>query len=110
MTAVGWVQILVFFALIVAVARPLGVYMFRVFDGEKKPLPRVLGPVARFFFRLSGVDPAREQTWVEYAVALLVFSALSLSVTYAILRLQHLLPLNPQKFGAVEPTLAFNTS
>lgn len=110
MTAVGWLQILVFFALIVAVARPLGVYMFRVFDGDQKPLPRVLGPVERFFFRLSGVDPSREQTWVEYAVALLVFSAISLIVTYAILRLQHLLPLNPQKFGAVEPALAFNTA
>jgi K+-transporting ATPase ATPase A chain len=110
MTAVGWVQILVFFALIVAVARPLGVYMFRVFEGEKKPLPRVLGPVERFFFRLSGVDASREQTWVEYAVSLLAFSAISLIVTYAILRLQHVLPLNPQKFGAVEPALAFNTS
>jgi K+-transporting ATPase ATPase A chain len=110
MTAIGWTQILVFFALIVAVSRPLGVYMFHVFEGEKKPLPRVLGPVERFFFRLSGVDSAKEQTWVEYTVALLLFSALSLIVTYLIQRLQHVLPLNPQHFGAVEPTLAFNTA
>jgi K+-transporting ATPase ATPase A chain len=110
MTAIGWTQILVFFALVIAVTKPLGVFMFRVFEGEKKPLARVLGPVERFFFRLSGVDAKREQTWVQYAVALLVFSAVSLLVTYAIERLQHVLPFNPQKFGPVEPTLAFNTA
>ena len=110
MTAVGWLQILAFFAVIVAVTKPLGVYLFAVFEGERRPLARVFGPVERAFYRVSGVDASREQTWVEYALALLAFSVVSMLVTYAILRLQHVLPLNPQKLGAVEPTLAFNTA
>jgi K+-transporting ATPase ATPase A chain len=110
MTAVGWLQILAFFAVIVAVTKPLGLYLFAVFEGERRPLPRVFGPVERSLYRVSGVDSAREQTWVEYALALLAFSIVSMLVTYVILRLQHVLPLNPQKVGAVEPTLAFNTA
>jgi K+-transporting ATPase ATPase A chain len=110
MTINGWLQILIFFALVVAVTAPLGAYMFRVFEGEARPLPRVLGPVERALLRLGGVDAGREQTWVEYSVAMLVFSAMSLVVTYLILRLQQHLPLNPQRFGAVEPALAFNTA
>ena len=110
MTLNGWLQILFFLAMVIAIAKPLGVFMFRVFEGEKQPLPRVLGPIERFLLRLSGVGGTREQTWVEYAIALLVFSGISLVVTYAILRLQGVLPFNPQKFGAVEPALAFNTA
>jgi K+-transporting ATPase ATPase A chain len=110
MTAIGWLQILVFFAAIVAVTKPLGVYMFRVFEGDRQPLPRVLGPVERLLYRLSGVDQRKEQTWGQYTFALLVFSVLGLVVTYLIQRLQHVLPLNPQHLGAVEPTLAFNTA
>ena len=110
MTAIGWLQILVFFALVVAVTPPLGAYMFRVFEGERQPLPRLLGPVERALFRLGGIDARKEQTWLEYTIALLVFSALGLVVTYLIQRLQHLLPFNPQKLGAVERTLAFNTA
>src|SRR5579863_5959703 len=110
MTAIGWLQIIVFFAAIVLVTKPLGVYMHRVFEGDAQPLPRVLGPVERFLYRLSGVDPKREQTWKEYAFALLVFSAMGVLVTYLIERVQHVLPLNPQHFGAVEPALAFNTA
>jgi K+-transporting ATPase ATPase A chain len=110
MTLIGWLQILVFFTLIIAVTRPLGLFMYRVFEAEKRPLPRLLGPVERFFFRLCGVDASGEQTWMQYAIALLVFSACSLLVTYFIQRLQSILPLNPQKLVAVEPTLAFNTA
>jgi K+-transporting ATPase ATPase A chain len=113
MTAIGWLQILFFFALIVAVTPLLGAYMFRVFepgDGARQPLPRVLGPVERALYRAGGIDPTKEQTWLEYAIALLVFSACGVVVTYLLLRLQHVLPLNPQKLGAVEPTLAFNTA
>ncbi|MCW2630270.1 potassium-transporting ATPase subunit KdpA [Mycobacterium sp.] len=110
MTANGWLQILVFFALVVAVTPPLGAYMFRVFEGHRQPLPRVLGAVERGVYRLSGVDARREQTWIEYAVALLVFSAFGVIVTYVLQRLQHVLPLNPQKLGPVEPALAFNTA
>jgi K+-transporting ATPase ATPase A chain len=110
MTLVGWIQILVFAAVILAVTRPLGAYLYRVYEGERQPLPRLLGPVERGLYRLCGVDPRREQTWVEYAFALLAFSALSLLVTYAIERFQHVLPLNPQKLPAVPADLAFNTA
>ena len=109
MTPVGWIQVLVFAAVVLAVTRPLGAYLFRVYEGPQ-PLPRLLGPVERGLYRLSGVDARREQTWVEYAFSLLAFSALSLLVTYALLRLQHRLPLNPQKFPAVPADLAFNTA
>ena len=106
----GWLQILLFIGVVILVTRPLGVFMFRVFEGKEQPLPRVLGAVERFLLKLCGVDGKREQTWVQYAFALLAFSAISLLVTYLIQRLQGVLPLNPQKFGAVEPALAFNTA
>jgi K+-transporting ATPase ATPase A chain len=110
MTGIGWLQIIVFFAAIVVVTKPLGVYMFNVFEGERVPLPRVLGGFERLLYRLSGVDPKREQTWKEYTFALLAFSVFSLVVTYFIQRLQHVLPWNPQHFGPVEHGLAFNTA
>src|SRR5215831_4184065 len=110
MTGIGWLQILVFFAAIVAVTKPLGVYMFRVFEGDRQPLPRTFGRVEHLCYRLSGVDPKKEQTWKQYAFALLVFSAFGLIVTYLMLRLQGHLPWNPQHFAGVEPGLAFNTS
>jgi potassium-transporting ATPase potassium-binding subunit len=110
MTLVGWIQVLVFALVILALTRPLGAYLYRVFEGDRQPLPRLFGPVERGLLRLSGVDQRREQTWLEYAFALLAFSAVSLLVTYGIERLQHLLPLNPQHFPAVAPDLAINTA
>jgi K+-transporting ATPase ATPase A chain len=110
MTTVGWIQILVFFAAILAVTKPLGVYMHRVFEEGRAPLPRVLGRFEGWLYRLSGVDPKQEQTWGQYTFALLVFTVVGVVVTYAIQRLQHLLPLNPQHFGPVEPMSAFNTA
>jgi potassium-transporting ATPase potassium-binding subunit len=109
-TLAAWGQLALFVALILLTTRPLGAYMHRVLETDRRPLPRLLGPVERLLFRLSGVDLDREQTWVRYTGALLVFSLLGLLVTYAILRLQQLLPFNPQKLGPVEPALAFNTS
>jgi potassium-transporting ATPase potassium-binding subunit len=106
----GWLQILLFATIILAVTKPLGAYMYRVFEGERQPLPRVFGPVERLHYRLFGIDPTKEQTWSAYALAMLTFSAVSLLITYGIERLQRLLPLNPQHFGAVEPALAFNTA
>jgi potassium-transporting ATPase potassium-binding subunit len=103
MTAIGWAQILIFFGVVVAVTRPLGALMHRALEVGGLPGEALL-------FKLCGVDPKKEQTWREYAAALLVFSAVSLLVTYAIERLQGALPLNPPGFGAVEPTLAFNTA
>src|SRR5438105_3732487 len=110
MTVAGWLQIAVFLLLIAALAKPLGVYLHRVFEGVRQPLPKLLGPIERFLCRLCGVDPSKEQTWLQYTLALLVFSLLGLVVTYAIERLQGALPLNPQKFAAVPPDLAFNTA
>jgi K+-transporting ATPase ATPase A chain len=110
MTAVAWGQLALFSALVLLTTKPLGVYMARVFEGRHRPVPRIFGPVERFLFRLSGVDPSVEQTWVRYTGSVLAFSLFSLVATYVILRLQHLLPLNPQKLAAVGPALAFNTS
>src|SRR3954467_8219509 len=110
MTGIGWIQIGVFFLAVLALTKPLGAYMFRVFEGENQPLPAIFGRAERFFYRICGVDPAKEQTWTVYAFSLLVFSLLGFLVTYAIERLQHLLPLNPQKIGPVDPALAFNTA
>ena len=110
MTLNGWLQIVLFAVVIVAVTRPLGLFMFRVLEGKGHPLSRALGPLERAIYRLCGIDPGREQGWREYAMALLAFSALGLIVTYAIQRLQHLLPFNPQGLPPVEPALAFNTA
>jgi K+-transporting ATPase ATPase A chain len=110
MTLNGWFQILLYCAAILAVTKPLGLYMYRVFEGDQQPLPRLIGPSERVLYRCCGVDPTREQDWTEYTLALLVFSALGVLVTYAIQRLQGWLPLNPQGFGAVSSDSAFNTA
>ncbi len=110
MTLVGWVQALVFFALIVVCTKPLGAYMFRVFEGGEAPLGRALGRLENGLYRLFGVDPRREQDWKEYTFALIAFSAFGMLVTYAIMRLQGHLPWNPQRFAGVPHELAFNTA
>jgi len=110
MTLVGWIQAFVFFALIVAVAKPLGAYMFRIFEGGEAPLGRGLARVENGLYRLSGVDPRREQDWKAYAFSLLAFSTFGVLVTYAIQRAQGHLPFNPQHFPGVEHALAFNTA
>jgi K+-transporting ATPase ATPase A chain len=110
MTAIGWLQILLYAALILAITKPLGIYLHRVLEGDRPPLPRVFGPIERVTLRMCGVDASAQQTWTRYTAALLSFSALGVLVTYAIQRLQHTLPLNPQGFAAVGPELAFNTA
>jgi potassium-transporting ATPase potassium-binding subunit len=90
------------------VTKPLGAYLYRVFEGDDQP--RLLRPFERLLYTLSGVDPKKEQSWKEYTVALLLFSALGVLVTFLLLRLQGLLPLNPQGFAGVESALAFNTA
>src|SRR5262249_22367062 len=110
MNAIGWFQILLFTAIIIALVKPLGIYIFRVFEGDRQPLPRVLGPVERALNWLTGVGTHKEQDWKGYTLSILAFSLFSLLVTYAIQRLQGVLPLNPQGFGGVEPGLAFNTA
>ena len=110
MTLVGWIQILVFFALIVAVTKPLGVFMYRVFETGEAPLGRFLGRIENLIYGLFGVDPKVEQSWKEYCFALLAFSAFGVLGTYGIERLQGHLPFNPQHFAGVPHELAFNTA
>ena len=107
----GWIQLALFLGLLLLVTRPMGVYLFRVLDPQGKTfLDPVLKPVERLCYRLMGIDPKAEQDWKRYAVSMLVFSLVGLLLTYAILRLQGLLPLNPQRLGPVSEHLAFNTA
>ena len=111
MTVNGWVQIFVFLALIFAVTKPLGIFMARVFAGERTFLDPVLRPVERVMYRVTGVDEKHEMRWTEYATAMLLFSAVSMLVLYLIQRIQYWLPFNPQHFAGVTPEhLAFNTA
>jgi potassium-transporting ATPase potassium-binding subunit len=109
MTANGWAQILFFFVAILAVTKPLGVFMYRVLEGKDHFLKRPLGWLERLCYRLAGVDE-REQSWQAYAGGMLAFSAFTMLVTYAIQRLQPWLPFNPQSLGAVEAGSSFNTA
>ncbi|MCB4768232.1 potassium-transporting ATPase subunit KdpA [Ancylobacter sp. Lp-2] len=110
MTLVGWAQIAVLFLLVLVTVKPLGLYMARVFSGERTFLSPVLSPVERGFYRLSGIDENREQGWLAYTLAMLAFSVIGFVSLYAIMRFQDVLPLNPQGFPAVPPDLAFNTA
>jgi len=111
MTANGWFQILLFLVLIFLVAKPLGIFMARVFNREKTFMDPVLRPIERLLYRVTGVDENHEMRWTEYAISMLLFSMASMVVLYLMERLQGYLPFNPQKFGAVTPAhLAFNTA
>ena len=110
MTAIGWIQIALFCAVIVAMTKPLGLYMTRVFNGERTVLSPVLRPVERVLYRASGIDEAQEQGWVSYLVAMLYLHVGGFLILYLLLRLQGLLPFNPAGQGAVAPDLAFNTA
>jgi potassium-transporting ATPase potassium-binding subunit len=111
MTTNGWMQIVVFLALILAITKPLGVFMARVFSGQRTFLDPVARPIERLLYRVTGVDEAHEMRWTEYAFTMLLFSGATMLLLYLIERAQHLLPwLNPQKFAAVPPVLAFNTA
>jgi K+-transporting ATPase ATPase A chain len=110
MTANGWFQIFFFFALVLLCAKPLGVYMARVFERERTWADHIFRPVERLVYRLAGIDETHEMAWTEYAVVMLLFSLVTMIATYAIERLQHILPLNPQHLAAVTPDLAFNTA
>jgi K+-transporting ATPase ATPase A chain len=110
MSANGWLQFALFCLILLACVRPVGVYLARVLEGQRTWLDPVLRPIERLIYKLSGVDAAQEMNWREYAGALLGFSAVGLLVTYAIERLQGLLPWNPQHLAAVGPDLAWNTA
>src|SRR5512135_1983388 len=106
MSTSGWLLIVVYSVLLLALTKPLGVYMARVYDGSIK----WLGPLERGIYRVCGIDPAEDQHWTTYAAALLVFSAVSMLVTYVVLRLQAHLPLNPAGLPAVADRQAFETA
>jgi K+-transporting ATPase ATPase A chain len=110
MTANGLLQIGLFLALLLALVRPLGAYMARVYEGKPFGLDRILGPVERLIYRVSGVRPDDEMDWKVYAWCVLLFSAAGIVFLYALQRFQGLLPLNPQGFGAVSPDSSFNTA
>nr|HMN62255.1 potassium-transporting ATPase subunit KdpA [Anaerolinea sp.] len=110
MTAYGWIQIIVYLAVLVLLVRPLGAYMAHVYQGERTLLTPVLAPVERLFYRLAGVRPEDEMDWKVYAGAVLVFSAAGFVLLYALQRAQGLLPLNPAGLGGVSPDLALNTA
>src|SRR5690242_21527639 len=102
MTFNGWLQIAVYSLVIIALVKPFGGYMTRVFAGESTFLSPVVRPLERLFYWLSGVDEKREQGWVAYAVAMLLFSVASFLLLYVLMRLQALLPFNPAGQSAVE--------
>jgi len=110
MTLLGWTQILLLVVLVLATAKPLGVFMANVLEGKRNFLSPVVGPVERGLYRLAGVDPAREQGWLAYTAAMLIFNAAGFALLYALLRLQTVLPLNPNAIGEISPHLAFNTA
>jgi K+-transporting ATPase ATPase A chain len=110
MTLNGWLQLALFVAAVLAVAKPLGAYMTRVFDGRPTLLGKALRPLERLIHRLCGVDETKEQHWTAYSASVLAFSAASMLSLYLLLRCQQWLPLNPQAFGPVSSELAFNTA
>jgi len=106
MTANGWLQIAFYSVVLLALTKPMGISILRVYDGSVT----WLRPVERFIYRVSGIDPEEDQHWTQYAAAMLIFSLVSMLLTYIVLRLQHLLPFNPQHFPAVADRQAFETS
>ena len=106
----GWLLIGLFVLLTVAMARPFGLWLFNVYEGRRNWLSPVLGPVERGLYRAGGIDPAKEQGWRGYAVALLLFNLLGILLVYLVARLQGVLPLNPQGFAGVAHPVAFNTA
>jgi potassium-transporting ATPase potassium-binding subunit len=106
----GWLQISVFIATILLLAKPMGTYLTRVFENRKTFLDPILSPCERLLYRATRIDPSHEMRWTEYAVSMLVFSGITALLTYGIERLQQFLPLNPQHLANVEPVLALNTA
>ena len=110
MTFQGWTLILLFTALTVVLAKPMGAWLFALYEGRRTPLHRVLGPVERGFYRIAGIDPDAEQSWRTYALHMLLFQVALLVFTYAVLRLQDVLPLNPRGLAAIGADGAMNTA
>jgi K+-transporting ATPase ATPase A chain len=110
MTANGWLQLAIYVAVLLLLAKPLGAYMAAVYEGRAVRAQRIGGPLERIIYRAAGVDPGREMSWVDYALAMLWFNLAGALVVYALQRLQVFLPLNPQDMAAVTPDSSFNTA
>ena len=110
MSANGYLQLAFFLIVVVALAKPLGTYMARIYEGQPAFLNRIGAPFERLIYRLCGVDQFKEMRWTEYAIAVLWFALVSVLAAYAIQRLQASLPLNPQAFPVVSPDSSFNTA
>ena len=110
MTVIGWIQILLYCAIIAAIVPLLGGYMTRVFNGERTFLSPVLRPVEAALYRVGGVDENREQHWMTYTVAMLFFHIGGFLILYVLMRAQAVLPFNPAGQSAVAPDLSFNTA
>jgi K+-transporting ATPase ATPase A chain len=110
MTSQGWTLILLFTVLIVAVAKPMGLWLFALYEGRRTPLHAVLGPIETGFYKLAGIDPNAEQSWRRYALHMLLFQLAALLFTYAILRLQGVLPMNPRGLAGIGADGAMNTA
>ncbi len=110
MTFQGWFLILGFVAILLVLTKPVGMWLFALYEGRRTPLHAILGPVEAGFYRLAGIDPSQEQGWRRYAVHMLAFNAALMAFTYAVLRLQGVLPGNPQGLAGLSPHLAFNTA
>jgi len=110
MNIYSWVQLIFYIVVLLALAKPLGSFMAKVYQGERTFLDRVLGPVERFTYRISGVKPEEDMNWKTYAIAVILFNIMGLIAVYALQRLQAVLPLNPQGLGAVSPDSSWNTA
>ncbi|WP_294261498.1 potassium-transporting ATPase subunit KdpA [uncultured Sphingomonas sp.] len=110
MTFAGWALILGFVAILLALTKPVGAWLFALYEGRRTPLHLVLGPIERGFYKLAGIDPDAEQSWRAYALHMLLFNFVLMAFTYAVLRLQGVLPGNPQGLAGLSPHLAFNTA
>src|SRR5690242_14186290 len=110
MTINGWIQIAIYFALILVCVKPLGLFMAKVFEGERTFLSPVLQPVERVIYRICGVDARDEQHWTNYTIAMLLFSVAGFVTLYALQRLQAALPFNPQHLAGVSADSSFNTA
>src|SRR5262245_51765315 len=110
MTVIGWIQIILYCAIVVALVKPLGFYMTRVFNGERTFLSPVLRPIEAVLYAIGGVDERREQSWLMYAIAMLFFHIGGFLILYALMRLQAALPFNPAEQSAVAEDLSFNTA
>src|SRR5690242_7915824 len=111
MQSSGWLQLALFVIALAIITKPTGLYLLRVLDVNGKTwLDPVFRPLERFTYRVMGIDPRKEHNWKQYTLAMLLFSLVGCLFTYAILRLQYFLPLNPQRLAGVSPDLSFNTA